>query len=101
MPAETLQRGCSPGTEKVLALLWLSLGDPDLPAPGAESRTLARPGVDAEDLMGLWAAVGEGFGGRSLGPETDIDVLDPAMTVTTAAAAMATPVAGDGRDASC
>ena len=89
MPAETHQLGCSANSVDVAALLWVLLGDPDTHNSNPATRTLADLGVDAAGLMDLWAAVCEEFGEPSLEPEIDPGALDPTMTVTAAAATMA------------
>ena len=53
----------------------------------AETHQLGRD-EDTACLADLWAAVRKEFGERGLGSEIDPDVLDPDMTVETAAAAM-------------
>ncbi|HVC71127.1 MAG TPA: hypothetical protein VNC61_12805 [Acidimicrobiales bacterium] len=89
MPAETHQVGREANSAEVRALLWMLLGDRAVEDPDAANGTLAELGVDAVGVMDLWAAVCEEFGDRSLGPEIDLDALDPNMTVTVAAATMA------------
>ena len=94
MPAETHRLGCNADAKDVAALLWMLLDDPDAHDPNAATRTLAELGVDAADLMDLWAAVCEEFGERPLGPELDPGVLELDMTIEAAAAAMADLLAG-------
>ena len=94
MPVEARQLGGDTDISKVVALLWMLLGDPDVEDSSVASRTLAECGVDAGGVLDLWAAVCEEFGERSLEPEIEPGALDPNMTVTTAAATMANLLAG-------
>ncbi|HVX23412.1 MAG TPA: hypothetical protein VHB02_18870 [Acidimicrobiales bacterium] len=87
MPAETHQHGRLGDRDEILVLLSVLLGDG---GPMPEDANLAELGIDDEPaLWDLWAAVREEFGERSLGPDEGAEVLDPAMTLETAAAAMA------------
>jgi hypothetical protein len=61
--------------------------------------TLADLGVDGDGVVDLWQAVCEEYGERTLSPEIEADVVEPAMTVTAAAAAMAAVLAGSSHRA--
>ena len=89
MPAETHRLGCNADAKDVAPLLWMLLNDSDAHDSNAATRTLAERGVDAADLMDLWAAVCEEFGERSLRPELDPGALELDMTIEAAATAMA------------
>ena len=87
MPGETHQVIPDIDADTVMALLQVLLDPPD----GDDSNivTLADLGIDDGHALDLWQAVCEEFGERTLGSEIDPDLLDPTMTVVTAAAAMA------------
>jgi hypothetical protein len=87
MPGETHQINQDIDSDTVMALLQVLLDPPE----GDESGTvtLADLGIDGRGALDLWQAVCEEFGERMLGSEIDPDLLDPTMTVVTAAAAMA------------
>jgi hemoglobin len=51
--------------------------------------TLSSLGVDGHGVSALWDAVREELGERSMGPVDDTDELDPTMTISAAATAMA------------
>ena len=87
MPGETHQIIQEIDADTVMALLQVLLDPPE----GDESGTvtLADLGIDDDGALDLWQAVCEEFGERMLGSEIDPDLLDPTMTVVTAAAAMA------------
>jgi len=87
MPGETHQIIQEIDADTVMALLQVLLDPPE----GDDSGTvpLAALGIDDAGALDLWQAVCEEFGERMLGSEIDPDLLDPTMTVVTAAAAMA------------
>ncbi len=91
MPGETHQVIPDSDADTVMALLHVLLDPPD----GDDSNivTLADLGIDDGHALDLWQAVCEEFGERTLGSEIDPDLLDPTMTVVTAAAAMAAELA--------
>ena len=91
MPGETHQIIQDIDPDTVMALLQVLLDPPE----GDESGTvtLADLGIDDDGALDLWQAVCEEFGERTLGSEIDPDLLDPTMTVVTAAAAMAAELA--------
>lgn len=91
MPGETHQIIQDIDPDTVMALLQVLLDPPE----GDESGTvtLADLGIDDDGALDLWQAVCEEFGERTLGSEIDPDLLDPTMTVVTAAAAMAAKLA--------
>ena len=91
MPGETHQIAYDIDADTVMALLQVLLDPPY----GDDSNivTLADLGIDDGGALDLWQAVCEEFGERTLGSEIDPDLLDPTMTVVTAAAAMAAELA--------
>jgi hypothetical protein len=94
MPGETHQIGYDIDADSVLALLQVLLGLSEVDVTG--DTTLAGLGIDDYGAMDLWQAVCEEFSERTLGPEIDPDLFDPAMTVATAAAAMAAELTHGG-----
>ena len=92
MPAETHQQGRAADAETISVLLGALLSDDDV----AEDTVLSDLGVGADDLGDLWDAVREELAERTVGPELDPSDLDPQMTVTAAALAMASLLAGVG-----
>ena len=91
MPGETHQVIPDIDADTVMALLQVLLDPPDGDDSG--TATLADLGIDDGGALDLWQAVCEEFGERTLGSEIDPDLLDPTMTVVTAAAAMAAELA--------
>ena len=91
MPGETQQVIPDIDADTVMALLHVLLDPPDGDDSG--TATLADLGIDDGGAFDLWQAVCEEFGERTLGSEIDPDLLDPTMTVVTAAAAMAAKLA--------
>jgi hypothetical protein len=91
MPGETHQINQDIDSDTVMALFQVLLDPPDGDDSGAA--TLADLGIDGRGALDLWQAVCEEFGERTLGSEIDPDLLDPTMTVVTAAAAMAAELA--------
>ena len=86
MPAETRQHGRTADAETISALLCALLSDED---DDVEEAVLSDLGVGADDFGGLWDAVREELAERTVGPELDPSDLDPPMTVTEAAEAVA------------
>ena len=86
MPGETHQIIQDIDANTVMALLQVLLDPPDGDDSG--TATLADLGIDDGGALDLWQTVCEEFGERTLGSEIDPDLLDPTMTVVTAAAAM-------------
>ena len=86
MPAETHQHGRTADAETISALLCALLSDSD---DITEDAVLSDLGVGADDFGDLWDAVREELAERTVGPELDPSDLDPQMTVTEAAKAMA------------
>ena len=93
MPGETHQIGYDIDADSVLALLQVLLGPSEVAEIG--DTPLADFGIDDYGVMDLWQAVCEEFGERTLGPELDPELLYPAMTMASAAAAMATQLTRD------
>jgi hypothetical protein len=91
MPGETHQIIQDIDADTVMALLQVLLDPPDGDDSG--TATMADLGIDDRGALDLWQAVCEEFGERTLGSEIDPNLLDPTMTVVTAAAAMATELA--------
>ena len=91
MPGETHQIIQDIDADTVMALLQVLLDPPEADESG--TATLADLGIDDGGALDLWQAVCEEFGERTLGSEIDPDLLDPTMTVVTAAAAMAAELA--------
>lgn len=91
MPAETHQHGRTADAEDILAILCALLSDE---GDVAEDAVLADLRVGAEDLGDLWDAVCEELAERTLGPEFDPSDLDPHTTLSEAARAMASLLAG-------
>jgi hypothetical protein len=87
MPGETHKIIQDIDADTVMALLQALLDPPDGDDSG--TATLADLGIDGRGALDLWQAVCEEFGERTLGSEIDPDLLDPTMTVVTAAVAMA------------
>lgn len=85
MPAETHQGGRPTTEDDVLSLLYGLLDDP----AGGEETTLAEVGIDEAGVALLWDAVCEEFAERSLAPELDPELVDPAMTLRATARTMA------------
>lgn len=96
MPAETHQRGRQADAESVLELLRILLSDQG--ADAGEDVTLSELGVDANTIAVLWDAVRDEFAERTVGPEIDLDDLDPSMTLAAAANTMASLLEAVGND---
>jgi hypothetical protein len=91
MPGETHQIIRDVDADTVMALLQVLLDPPD--RDDWSTATMADLGIDDRGALDLWQAVCEEFGKRTLDSEIDPNLLDPTMTVVTAAAAMAAELA--------
>jgi hypothetical protein len=87
MPGETHQINQDIDADTVMALLQVLPDPPDRDDSG--TATMADLGIDDRGKSDLWQAVCEEFGERTLGSEIDPNLLDPTMTVVTAAATVA------------